>query len=86
MFDPLWRMLRTDIVARATSRSPDAGERSLDAFPWGLIPPWAKDAKIGYRSINARSETVDKTRRWIAPKSVVLTPYAPILIVNLGRG
>ena len=24
---------------------------------WGLIPPWAKDAKIGYSTINARSET-----------------------------
>lgn len=26
---------------------------------WGLIPPWAKDAKIAYRMINARSETAD---------------------------
>jgi len=25
---------------------------------WGLIPPWAKDEKIGYKMINARSETV----------------------------
>jgi putative SOS response-associated peptidase YedK len=25
---------------------------------WGLIPPWAKDAKIGYSTINARSETM----------------------------
>ena len=25
---------------------------------WGLIPFWAKDAKIGYRMINARGETV----------------------------
>lgn len=25
---------------------------------WGLIPSWAKDAKIGYRLINARAETV----------------------------
>ena len=25
---------------------------------WGLIPFWAKDAKIGYRTINAKSETV----------------------------
>ena len=27
---------------------------------WGLIPPWAKDAKIASRMINARSETVDQ--------------------------
>lgn len=25
---------------------------------WGLVPFWAKDPKIGYRMINARSETV----------------------------
>jgi putative SOS response-associated peptidase YedK len=27
-------------------------------FRWGLIPAWAKDAKIGYRTLNARAETV----------------------------
>lgn len=25
---------------------------------WGLVPSWAKDEKIGYRMINARSETI----------------------------
>jgi SOS response associated peptidase (SRAP) len=34
--------------------------RSLDALQWGLIPHWAKDPKIAYRTINARAETVDK--------------------------
>src|SRR5699024_12601802 len=24
---------------------------------WGLVPSWAKDEKIGYKMINARSET-----------------------------
>lgn len=27
-------------------------------FKWGLIPFWAKDEKIGYRTINARAETL----------------------------
>ena len=27
-------------------------------YRWGLIPHWAKDAKIGYKMINARSETI----------------------------
>ena len=27
---------------------------------WGLIPPWAKDAKVAYKMINARSETADE--------------------------
>ena len=35
--------------------------RSLDALQWGLIPYWAKDPKVAYRTINARAETVDKT-------------------------
>jgi len=33
-------------------------ERILNTFRWGLIPPWAKDESIGYRTINARSETL----------------------------
>ena len=32
--------------------------RRLDLARWGLIPSWAKDTKIGYRTINARGETV----------------------------
>jgi hypothetical protein len=28
---------------------------------WGLVPWWAKDVKVGFSSINARAETVDKT-------------------------
>jgi putative SOS response-associated peptidase YedK len=34
------------------------GRRSLVLMRWGLIPSWAKEAKIGYRMINARAETV----------------------------
>lgn len=34
------------------------GDRHLDAFFWGLIPSWAKEAKIGSRMINARAETL----------------------------
>ena len=30
------------------------------AMRWGLIPPWAKDAKIAYKMINARAETADE--------------------------
>lgn len=36
----------------------DDGVRRLDIARWGLIPSWAKDASIGNRMINARSETV----------------------------
>ena len=34
------------------------GKRQLALFKWGLIPSWAKDAKIAYSTINARSDTV----------------------------
>jgi putative SOS response-associated peptidase YedK len=34
--------------------------RKLQLVRWGLIPSWAKDPKIGYRMINARSETVEE--------------------------
>jgi putative SOS response-associated peptidase YedK len=33
-------------------------ERDLTLARWGLIPPWAKDAKFSYHTINARAETV----------------------------
>ena len=40
--------------------NPKSQQRSLDAVQWGLIPYWAKDPKIAYRTINARAESVDK--------------------------
>ncbi len=39
-------------------RADAAGGRTLGLLRWGLIPSWAKEAKIGYRMINARAETV----------------------------
>ena len=36
-------------------------QRVLSNMRWGLIPSWAKDSKIGYRMINARSETAATT-------------------------
>ena len=34
----------------------------MDLTQWGLVPSWAKDPKIGYKMINARSETVFESR------------------------
>ena len=36
----------------------EAGHRVARPHRWGLIPHWAKDAAIGYKTINARGETV----------------------------
>ena len=35
-------------------------EKEYAAAKWGLIPFWAKDHKIGYKTINARAETVSE--------------------------
>jgi putative SOS response-associated peptidase YedK len=37
--------------------TPD-GKLELQVFHWGLIPVWAKEAKIGQKMINARAETI----------------------------
>jgi putative SOS response-associated peptidase YedK len=36
----------------------DNGNREFALLRWGLVPFWAKDAKIGYNTINARAEDV----------------------------
>ncbi len=35
--------------------------RAIVPYRWGLVPSWAKDARIGSRLINARAETVATT-------------------------
>ena len=35
----------------------DSQKREVELYRWGLVPSWADDPKIGYRMINARSET-----------------------------
>lgn len=56
----------------------EAGEREAVLLRWGLIPVWAKDAKIGSQCINARADTVQtkpafrsayKARRCLIPAS-----------------
>jgi putative SOS response-associated peptidase YedK len=34
----------------------DSGKRAISLLRWGLVPFWAKDAKIGFSTINARAE------------------------------
>jgi putative SOS response-associated peptidase YedK len=46
----------TDEVAAVVEHH---GERTVDAFRWGLVPFFAKSAKDGARLINARAETVE---------------------------
>ncbi len=44
--------------ADGRQQGPRGPVRELRVVRWGLVPSWAKDISIGYRMINARSETV----------------------------
>ena len=54
--------------------NPETRARSLDALQWGLIPYWAQDPMIAYRTINARAETVDKAPSFRRAGSITLEP------------
>jgi putative SOS response-associated peptidase YedK len=38
----------------------DESPKEASLLKWGFIPAWAKDEKIGYSTINARAEDIDK--------------------------
>jgi putative SOS response-associated peptidase YedK len=48
---------RREAARTARQRTGQDGVRELHVARWGLVPPWAKDASIGSRLINARVET-----------------------------
>jgi putative SOS response-associated peptidase YedK len=58
-----YNMAPTKLAPLVIGRRPDElaqdapPQRELMTARWGLIPSWAKDASIGNRMINARSET-----------------------------
>ena len=54
---PRFNIAPTQRVA-AVRASQDGEGREFALLKWGLIPSWAKDASIGAKLINARSETV----------------------------
>jgi putative SOS response-associated peptidase YedK len=54
LFEPRFNIAPTQSVPAI--RLHDGG-RQLAQFRWGLVPFWADDPKIGYRLINARSES-----------------------------
>lgn len=62
--------------AAVVRADPATGGRRLDLMRWGLIPFWAKEAKMGYSMFNAMAETAAtkpafrepfKARRCIVP-------------------
>ena len=51
---PNFNVAPTNKLPVITNQDPD----HFRPFQWGLVPFWAKDAKIGYKMINARIETL----------------------------
>jgi putative SOS response-associated peptidase YedK len=43
------------------------GGAVLSAARWGLVPPWAKDPRVGARMINARAETLAGSSAYARP-------------------
>ena len=59
-FPPNYNIAPTHQVPVVRAGGDGAGDRAatLTRLQWGLVPRWAKDAKIGYKMINARAETL----------------------------
>ena len=56
---PRYNVAPTQQVPIMRTESGDGCGCQLAQVRWGLIPFWAKDAKIGYSLINARAEGID---------------------------
>ncbi len=61
--EPRYNIAPSQPVAVITNE----GNHQLDYYSWGLIPAWAKDPKIGYKMINARSETLAEKPSFKSP-------------------
>ena len=55
-YQPRWNAPPTSDMPVVTSHD---GKRSLELMRWGLIPPWARDIKIGASTYNARADSIE---------------------------
>jgi putative SOS response-associated peptidase YedK len=56
-----------EVLTIRSSPDPDEaaeGLREARMMRWGLVPRWAKDLKVGYRMINAKTENLTKSRAY----------------------
>jgi putative SOS response-associated peptidase YedK len=53
---PRWNVAPGQPVAIVRVRR-SSGARALELRRWGLVPPWARDASVGARLVNAREES-----------------------------
>ena len=54
--EPRYNIAPSQLVA-AVIRDHVSARRELKMLRWGLVPGWAKDPSLGYKMINARSES-----------------------------
>jgi putative SOS response-associated peptidase YedK len=54
------------LVVRSSPDEKEAeeGVREAHLMRWGLVPVWAKDLKVGYRMINAKTENLTKSKAY----------------------
>lgn len=57
---PRYNIAPTQDAPVLRQRKAPAGERTLQALRWGLVPAWAEDLRIGAQMINLRAETVQR--------------------------
>src|SRR5262249_30605093 len=76
--EPQYNIAPTQSVL-AARQLPQAARPEFVRLRWGLIPPWADDPKVGYRTINARSESV-------ASKPAFRTPFRESRCLILADG
>jgi putative SOS response-associated peptidase YedK len=57
-YRPRWNAAPTSDLPVVTSAQ---GGRTFEIMRWGLIPSWARDAKISRSTFNARAESVERT-------------------------
>jgi putative SOS response-associated peptidase YedK len=53
-YKPNWNIAPTTNCAVITSKEPGI----IDEYHFGLVPHWAKDKKVGFSLLNARTETI----------------------------
>jgi putative SOS response-associated peptidase YedK len=51
-------------VRSSPEEEAEKGEREALMMRWGLVPRWAKDLKVGYKMINAKTERLTESRAY----------------------
>src|SRR5262249_16613111 len=86
----------TNLDVRPTQQVPVLlVDRQLQLMRWGLVPPWAKDEKVGLKMINARAEGIEtksafkrplRSQRCLLPASAFFEWQGPTAGAASGAG